>query len=184
MSAPRYHTISSPFYIGAEETVFQVYSEVTTALLDHVSRLTLIAESLLTKLESLEEQLDLIHELVFEEEFIASAKDQLLSRLWMRLGGNRQDVWNLKLLSEIGESRRKAKAYVGSALHTLDALNRDLNDLREQSFNQGSAGSEISIKAQIEGIGNGVQRLRNMVQVKQRPEPEVAFAQKERPVLH
>lgn len=178
-------TIFSPFHTGAEKPVPQLYSEVTTALLDHLAKLIPIVKSLLIQLEALEEQLDFVHELVFREELVTSAaKDQISSRLWTKLGGNRQDVWNydgrLKLLSAIGEYQRKAKAHVTSALHTLHALHHDLDDLLERTFHQDSAGSHIPIKVQIKGIGYGIQKLRNMLQ----SEPEVAVILEEQPVLY
>jgi len=181
MSAPRSPSISSA---GAEEIASQVFGEVMTALLDHVARLILIAESLLAHLESLEEQLDVVHELVFREEFVTSAaKDQLLSRLWTKLGGNQQDIrsydGHLKLLGGLGEYRRKAKAYVASALQTMHALNDDLDDLRKRTSNPDLADSRVPIEVQIRSIGYGIERLRNMIRAKQLSEPEVAFTLEE-----
>lgn len=177
--------ISSPFHTGAEKTVPHVYSEVTAALLDHLAKLIPIVESLLIQLEALEEQLDFVHEFVFQGELVTSAaKDQISSRLWTKLGGNHQDVWNydgrLKLLSGIGEYQCKAKAHVTSALHTLHALHHDLDDLLERTFHQDSAGSHIPIEVQIKGIGYGIQRLRSILQ----SEPEVAFTLEEQRVLY
>ncbi|KAE9388725.1 hypothetical protein BT96DRAFT_835852, partial [Gymnopus androsaceus JB14] len=187
VSAPRSPSISSAIYVhaSAEGTAVQVFGEVLTALLERVAKLILIAQSLLAHLESLEDKLDVIHELVFQEEFVTSAaKDQLLSRLWTKLGGNQQDIrnhdGNLKLLRELGVYRRRAKAFVASALQTLHALNDDLDDLGERTSNrQDLGGSRSPIEVQIRSIGYGIQRLRNVIQSQQWSEPELAFALEE-----
>lgn len=186
MSARRSPSISSPIYIHAtaEETAVQVFDEVLAALLHRVTKLILIAESLFAPLESLEDQLDLIQELVFREEFVTStAKHKLLSRFWTKLGGNQQDVrnhdGNLKLLRELGAYRHRAKAYVTSALQTLHALNGDLDGLREETSNQALADSPVPIEVQTQSIGLGIQKLRSMIQAQQWSEPSLAFTLEE-----
>lgn len=159
----------------------QVFGELITVFLDHVTKLILIAESLLVQLDMLESQLELIHELVYEENLIASAsRKQLLSRLWTKLGGNQQIVQSydeqLQLLSGLGEYRRMAKAHVASALQTLRASHVDLGDLCEDASNLDLHGSRVSIEIKARSIGSEIQKIGNMIQAKEQSAPELVVS--------
>ncbi|KIK56757.1 hypothetical protein GYMLUDRAFT_173866, partial [Collybiopsis luxurians FD-317 M1] len=181
---PSISSTVNPFYThpNVESAAVEVFNEVMTALVTNVARLIIVAEEQLANLERLEEQLNLINNIVFKEDFlISSAKDELLSELWTKLGGNQRVLksidGHLKLLNGIGEYRRRAKAYVASALQTLRALGDELEGLKERASGPQLAGTHLPVEVHIASISYGIQRLRQtIIQVRKHHKPAIAPA--------
>ncbi|KIK56774.1 hypothetical protein GYMLUDRAFT_173802, partial [Collybiopsis luxurians FD-317 M1] len=181
---PSISSTVNPFYIhpNVEEAAVEVFNEVTTTLVTNVAHLITVAEEQLAHLERLEEQINLIHDIVFKEDFlISSAKDELLSELWTKLGGNQRILrsinGHLKLLNGVGEYRRQAKAYVASALQALRTLSDELEGLRERVSGPHITGTHFPVEIHIESISYGIQRLRQtMIEVRKHDKPAIAPA--------
>ncbi|KAE9383093.1 hypothetical protein BT96DRAFT_789435, partial [Gymnopus androsaceus JB14] len=156
-----------PIYSGpaGEEIIVRTFAEVMGFLASLIGQLIIETEIQLANLEKLEERLSVIHEIVLREDStISSAKSDLLSELWTRLGWHRRSLdrydSHLKLLSELGDYRQQALAHVISALHTLRALSGDMDNLRERVAEPQLAGTNIPFEAHVHSIQLGLQRLR------------------------
>ncbi|KAJ3996835.1 hypothetical protein F5050DRAFT_1807353 [Lentinula boryana] len=157
-----------PFYStpSTEEIVLRTFVEAMGVLSTTIERLIVEAEAQLANLERLEERLSMLHELVSREDFtISSAKSELLSELWTKLGGNKRRLKgyndHLKLLNGLGEYRKQALAHVVSALQTLRALSDDMEDMRERVSEPELAGSHIPVGVHLNSIQIGLQRLKD-----------------------
>ncbi|KAF5391523.1 hypothetical protein D9757_002507 [Collybiopsis confluens] len=141
-----------------------------------IEKLIVEAEVQLSNLEQLEQRLSVLNELVSREDYsISSAKSELLSNLWTRLGGNRRMLRrfndHLKLLGGLGEYRRRALAHVVFALQTLRALSDEMEDMRERVSEPELAGSQIPVEVHMKSIQHGLQRLKDSrVKAKEREE--------------
>lgn len=126
--------------------------------------LSLEAELLLAKLEQLEGDMAAIYQLVTQENLIISEERmELLSELWTILGGNRRKLRqhdnHLDLLKNMGEYRKKALVHVITAIHTLEAMEADIKDVREKAIAGQSMESRISTYMQVKSIESGVRSL-------------------------
>ncbi|KAJ3756755.1 hypothetical protein EV360DRAFT_84650 [Lentinula raphanica] len=155
-----------PFYSppSIEDVILRTFTDAMAVLCVSIQRLIMEAEIQVTNLERLEEHLSMLHELVSREDStIVSAKSELLSELWTRLGGNRHTLKgydnHLALLRGLGEHRKQALAHVISALQALQALSDDMEDMRERVSEPQLAGSSIPIEVHMKSIQIGLQRL-------------------------
>jgi len=119
----------------------------------------------LQNLNKLEEQLSVLHELVSREDgSISSAKSELLSELWTKVGGNRRKLrgyeHHLQLLKGLTEYRKQALVHVVSALQTLTQMSEDIENLRERVAAPELAGSRIPVEVHIKSIQNGLDRVK------------------------
>lgn len=127
--------------------------------------LILAAEASLHDLDILEEQLRLLHMLVSREDHsLSTSKQELLSRLWTFLGGNRAELHrfesHLKLLNGVAEYRQRALAHVSGALHTLQAMSAEVEALRERVSQPVMLGGAIPLEVHVESIRGGLDRLK------------------------
>jgi len=154
----------SPWSKKPKEIVAETFTDAMGVLSANLNRLVLEAESNLANLNSLEEHLDTIHDMVTREDMATTAeKDDLLAELWTTLGGNRKEMRNfndhLKLLKQVGTFRKKALIHVTAALETLRAMSDDMEDLRERVATPELVGPSIPMEVHIESIQNGIERL-------------------------
>jgi hypothetical protein len=154
----------SPWSKNPKEVVAEMFSDAMGVLSANLNRLVLEAESNLANLNSLEEHLETIHDMVTREDMATTAeKDDLLAELWTALGGNRKELRNfsdhLKLLKQVGTFRKKALIHVTAALETLRAMSDDMEDLRERVSTPELVGPSIPMEVHIESIQNGIERL-------------------------
>lgn len=170
-----------PFYSvpSTQEIVLRTFVEAMGVLSTTIERLVVEAEVQLANLERLEERLSMIHELVSREDStISSAKSELLSELWTKLGGNKRTLRgyddHLKLLNGLGEYRKQALVHVVSSLQTLRALSDDMEDIRERVSEPELASSHIPVEVHMNSIRTGLQRLKHS-RVKAREREEEAI---------
>ena len=133
-------------------------------LANQMSRVILEAEVSLANLESLDERLQVLHELVSREnKSISAEKEDLLAELWTVLGGNKRRLKGLDghlfLLRNIGEYRKRAQAHVIAALQTLQGMSEDMEDLRERTAAPELVGERIPVEVHIKSIKAGLERL-------------------------
>ncbi|EJF64846.1 hypothetical protein BD309DRAFT_1003167 [Dichomitus squalens] len=141
-----------------------------------MKRLILEVEVSSTNLDALEEHLATLHDICARENLsMSSARDALLSDLWTILGGNRDRVRsfnaNLELLRDLGEYRRRAAAHVAAAMHTLQAMGEDMEDLRERVSAPELVGDVVPVEVHMKSIRAGMDRLKEQrVKAKEREE--------------
>lgn len=147
------------------ETVLHTFTDAMNVLSGEIGRLILDAELQHANLDSLEVDLGVIHEIISREDHsISSAKSELLSALWTKLGGNRRTLRgyneHLVLLGTLGEYRKKALSHVVLALQALRTLSDDMDDLRERVSTPELAGSRIPVEVHMKSLRAGMDRLK------------------------
>ena len=150
---------------STSEIVTTTFTEAMSVLSTAMGRLILEAEINLGNLNRLEEQLLVLHEIVSREDStLSSAKAELLSELWTKLGGNQKTLRNfeshLHLLKNLGMYRKKALVHVVAALQTLQAMSSDMEDIRERVAAPELTGSKIPVEVHLKSIRSGLERLR------------------------
>ncbi|ESK95361.1 hypothetical protein Moror_3886 [Moniliophthora roreri MCA 2997] len=164
---------------NSKEAVLQTFNEAMTVLSNTINRLIVEAELNLANLEKLEESLSTVHELVSREDSsISSAKSEVLSELWTKLGGNKKILQghdkNLGLLKGLGVYRKQALVHVVTALQTLRALSDDMEDLRERVTAPELVGDSVPVDVHLKSISLGLERLKeSRVKAKEREEEAV-----------
>ncbi|KAF8623605.1 hypothetical protein AX17_007308 [Amanita inopinata Kibby_2008] len=155
-----------PWYSGKDtkEAVGNIFADAMGVLSANLQRLILEAETNLANLNSLEERLSTLHDIVTREGIsISNAKDDLLSDLWTILGGNRGRLRGLNehlaLLKQLGSYRKKALVHVTATLEALQAMSDDMEDLRERVATPELVGPSVPIEVHIQSIQNGIERL-------------------------
>lgn len=149
---------------STEGVVAQTFADAMGVLSANLARLILEAESNLVNLNSLEERLSTLHDMVTRENITTTkARDDLLSELWTVFGVNRKELRNfeehLSLLKDAGAFRKKALIHVTAALETLRAMSDDMEDLRERAATPELVGSSLPMAVHIESIQSGIMRL-------------------------
>ena len=155
-----------PYYDDSKtkELVSRSFSEAMTVLSNHVERVVLEAQQSLINLDRLDEHLITLHEIIHRENSSAIAdKEELLASLWTQLGRNKQKIrgldGHLYLLQNLGDYRMRAKAHVIAALHTLESISEDMEELREQVSAPGLVGDTVPVEVHLNSIKSGLDRL-------------------------
>jgi hypothetical protein len=115
-------------------------------------------------IDALEEKLNTIHRIALRENATIDAdREELLSYLWTRLGGNRKDLKNfdrnLGVLGALSTHRKAAQARVAAMLHVLQGVSQDMEDMRERVVAPNLAGSKVTPEIHMRCIRNGLERL-------------------------
>lgn len=147
-----------------DDVVAKTFADAMSVLSANLARLVLEAENNLANLNSLEERLSTLHDMVTRENITTvNARDELLSELWTLFGGNRKErrhfEEHLNLLKDAGAFRKKALIHVTAALETLRAMSDDMEDLRERAATPELIGASLPMAVHIESIQNGITRL-------------------------
>lgn len=132
----------------------------------NMRRLALEAEVSISDLNTLEEHLKSIHEVVSREDSsIIAAKDELLAQLWTKLGGNQKELKgmnkHLVLLKGVGSYRDRALAHVVAALQTLETMAEEMEELRERVAAPELVGDAIPVEVHMKSIRSGLERLKD-----------------------
>jgi hypothetical protein len=140
------------------------FTQAMSVLESELHVLILAAETSLHDLDTLEEQLKLLHDIVSREDVSLSAsKQELLSKLWTMVGGNRAELRkfnsHLHLLGGLADYRQKALAHVVGALQTLQAMSADLEALRERVARPALSSEVIPLEVHVRSIRSGLERL-------------------------
>ena len=123
----------------------------------NMQRLILEAEVSISDLNKLEEHLKSIQEVVSREDIsISAARGELLEQLWTKLGGNRQELDEMHehrtLLKGVGGYRDRALAHVVAALHMLETMAEDMEELRERVAAPRLIGETIPINVHMKSL--------------------------------
>jgi hypothetical protein len=135
------------------------------ALSANMRRLVLEAEVSISDLNKLEEHLKSIHEVVSREDSsLSTAKTELLAQLWTILGGNQDQLKgmdeHLALLRGVSGYRDRALAHVVAALHMLETMAEDMEELRERVAAPELVGDAIPIDVHMKSLRSGLERLK------------------------
>jgi hypothetical protein len=141
----------------------ETFGEAMNILLTDMERLIIEAEANIIALNTLEERLSELHDIISREDLtLSSEKADLLAKLV--LGFNRNELRNfdqsLSLLKELKTYRQQALARVVSALQTLQMMSADMEDMRERVARPAIAGSAIPVEVYMKSIQYGLGRLR------------------------
>jgi len=152
-----------------QQRIFDQYLQHVSKNKDEIDTLIASASALLWILNHLEDRLSTIYSIaVNDDSTITARNDQLLSSLWTQLGGNRRDVQanahSINLLRNIYAYRKKAALHVADTLVKLQAIQAELEHLREgvaapELLGTLDAGRALPIEYHIDLIGRGVERL-------------------------
>ncbi|KAF2470932.1 uncharacterized protein BDR25DRAFT_354869 [Lindgomyces ingoldianus] len=152
-----------------EQLVFDQYVNHVSTIKDDIGTLILTAEGLLYLLQNLEDRLDLIADLAVRDGMeISKDKEQLLSQLWSKLGGNapQKRYFNeqLAVLREVTKYRKVAWMHVSATLLKLQEIQAGLENLREGVAAPELVGmtKETPMSYYLEVIGNSLNRLRDV----------------------
>jgi len=148
-----------------DKVVAETFGEAMNILSIDMERLIIEAEANIIALDTLEERLSTLHDIISREDLtLSSEKADLLADLWTILGFKRIDLRNfdqsLSLLKELKTYRRQALARVVTALQTLQIMSADMEDLRERVAKPAIAGSAIPVEVHMKSIQFGLERLR------------------------
>ncbi|MCJ1245948.1 hypothetical protein MMC30_003152 [Trapelia coarctata] len=149
-----------------EEALLDQYIQHTRTVEGEIHRLIEEAQALLLVLQNLEDRLDVIHGISIRDNKQAQySKDEVLSQLWTMLGGNRSKLGKfdseLKLLQQVNTYRQNAFGYVAGTILKLQAMETELEGLRERvgSPELLRDKADIPLSVHIENIQLGVERL-------------------------
>lgn len=162
-----------------DEIVASTFGDAMDTLSAQLKRLIIEAEANLGNLNDLEEQLITLHDLVSRDTKIVTADyDEIMANLWTFLGANKDQIKsfkeNLSLLKDVGKYRKHARVHVVAALHSLQSLSEDMQDLRERVATPGLVGENIPLEVQMESIQLGLRRLQdNRLKARQMEEAAV-----------
>jgi hypothetical protein len=150
---------------NTQEVVTKTFEEAMGVLSAHMDRLIVEAEHNLHNLNTLEERLATLHEVVSREDSsISSAKTELLAELWTRIGGNKKQLQNfdhnLNILKGLSIYRKQALIHVVATLQALRAMSKDMEDMRERVAAPQLVGSSVPVEVHMKSIGMGLERLR------------------------
>ncbi|KAI9463285.1 hypothetical protein BJY52DRAFT_1115869 [Lactarius psammicola] len=150
---------------ATKQVVVRTFTEAMNTLSNNMQRLVLEAEVSISDLNKLEEHLTSIHEIVSREDTsISAARGELLAQLWTILGGNREELNKMDehrtLLKGVGGYRDRALAHVVAALHMLETMAEDMEELRERVAAPQLVGETIPIHVHMKSLRSGLERLK------------------------
>ncbi|TFK49935.1 hypothetical protein OE88DRAFT_1713128 [Heliocybe sulcata] len=163
----------------SKEVITATFTEAMDVLSSSLSRVILEAQLQLQNLDKLEQRLATLHEIISREDsWLSSEKAELLALLWTKLGGNRRQMRgvdrHLQLLRNVGGYRKRALAHVVGALQTLEAMNAEMEELRERVAAPQLLGEKVSAEVHMRSIRTGLERLKDM-RVRAREKEEEAM---------
>jgi hypothetical protein len=150
-----------------DQDLLNQYLKHTSQVEDQILALITEAEALKRLLNILDDHLDAIQDIVTRDGMkLQSSKDQLLSELWGKLGGHRNEVAKkdeqLRMLNSVNIYRKQAWAHVTTTIVKLQAIEAELVDLRERVAGPEILGLEmVPLEQHIAMIQMGVERLEN-----------------------
>ncbi|KAF2112099.1 hypothetical protein BDV96DRAFT_581118 [Lophiotrema nucula] len=125
--------VASP---SLQREIFEIYVLHVRDVKNEIEALIQVSEALLMILQNLDDRLDFIADLATQDDqHLSRAHDELLSLLWTRLGGNKDDKKalerSLALLREVTASRKHAVTLVQTTVLKLKEINAEVENLRD-----------------------------------------------------
>lgn len=165
------HLNPMSIFLGPPETlqhrIFSQYINHVTKAKDDISSLITFSESLILLLNNLDNRLDAILEIAYRDDNrLMRDREELLSQLWSRLGGNRlpkaTNAASLQLLRDVLRYRATAVQLVSATHLKLREIAQGLENLRDGVAAPELAGyrEDYPLQWHIEVVGRSVERLR------------------------
>jgi len=154
------------------------YLRHTSAVEEQILFLISEAQALLHILDNLDGRLDVIASISARDGVkVQENKDELFAYLWTKLGGNRSQKakfdQQIELLKEVGAYRRLAWAHVTTTIVKLQAIQGNLEDLRERVAMPEVIGiDKVPLEVHISNINLGIERLEQQRDENRRLEQE------------
>jgi len=150
--------------LGVRRVVVRSFTEAMSLLDVHIKRVLLEAEINLSLLERLDARLNTLNEILEREgNDVTAERDKILSSLWKKLGGYRKELaglgGHLFLLENIGQYRKQSLAHVTAAMHVLQQMADEMEDIRERVATPQLTGDKIPIEVHLKSIRSGLDRL-------------------------
>jgi hypothetical protein len=151
-----------------DEVVKETFLDVMDMLNENLERVVLEVLVNTQNLNTLQEKLRTIHDIVAREDKSVTEErdaltDDILGKLWTKLGGNDKELRNfgrnLGLLAGIGDARDLASARVAATFHTLQKADREMQDMRERVAAPNLVKSKIPPEVHMKVIRAGLDRL-------------------------
>ena len=150
----------------SEDALTDQYIKHTGIVKEKIGDLLSEGLRLLALLESLEDRLEAMHEISTQEWHDAKAsREEILAQLWTKLGGNATKLGKfdsqIALVNQMNMYRRTAFAHVSGTILKLQAIDAELEELKERvgSVEVLRDRKDIPLNVHIENIQLGVQRL-------------------------
>ena len=147
-----------------DKVVAETFREAMNILSIDMERLIIEVEANIIALDTLEERLSTLHDIISREDLtLSSEKADLLADLWTILGFKHNELRSfdqpLAHLKELKKYRQQALGRVVTALQTLQIMSADMEDLRERVAKPAIAGSAIPVEVHMKSIQFGLERL-------------------------
>ena len=146
------------------QAVKKTFHDAMSVFSTQLERIVVEAQISLSDLDRLEQRLASLQDLLQHENYhITIERSELLAELWTMLGGNRREVAHLEgrlgLLRDVGRYRTRALAHIVAALHTLQSMSEEVEDLRERVTAPELVGERIPVEVHMNSIRAGLDRL-------------------------
>lgn len=156
--------ILNPFY-NNEGPILRAFSAAVDTLAKDTQRTLLEASATVANLEQLQDHLLTIYNICEREGVeLSEEHEELLSKLWTTLGGNRHTVRRntrqIALLEEVGRYRKEALMHVVVTRDVLQGLAADVEELRASSVAPEIVGNNVPPEVLIRSVENQVERLK------------------------
>ncbi|KAF2751387.1 hypothetical protein M011DRAFT_416221 [Sporormia fimetaria CBS 119925] len=152
-----------------EERVFDQYLLHASANGDQISTLIQKSQALLGLLAEMDNQLDTIHQIAVRDNVAVSQnRDELLTQLWTRLGGNARErkgyEKQIQLLSRVTDYRHEAFKHVNGVLIKLQQTEAALQSLRESVVRPETIGyrPHIPLHHYLDSVERATERLQDV----------------------
>jgi glutaredoxin len=149
-----------------QQKVFDQYLQHISTNKDDLEAVIQMGESLVFLLSSLEDKLETIYSIAVRDDLhISQNRDELLSQLWTKLGGNastRKDYdRQLILLKSVASYRKEAVLHVSATLLKLQEIAAGMEDLRDNVAAPEVLGfrDEMPVERYLELVKGSVDRL-------------------------
>ncbi|EAU85677.1 hypothetical protein CC1G_10949 [Coprinopsis cinerea okayama7 len=155
----------SPPRKDVDAIIKETFSAAMDAFSVQLAGLLVEATARENELRRLEETLQAVHEHVQREySSIDMDKEETLELLWTKLGGNgaqlRSFSRNLKLLEQLKAYRKGAYVRIIAALHHLESLRHEADDIRTRVSAPDLMGSMIEPAVHMKSLQSGLVRLK------------------------
>ena len=168
------NTVLAPFQPlrFSDDVILHNYLQVLHVTQREVEQLLDRASEVLHAFAKLDDSLDRIHDVAIRDIGLAeSQRDEVLYRLWTRLGGNRDLLYEfdkqLRILAHVADHQRTAMAHLSLSIMDLQGMKADLQELGERVVNgperQAAAserdGHDVPLSLHLEALEASVARL-------------------------
>jgi hypothetical protein len=154
----------SPSFDASQVVIEKSFTIALDKFVSRLSQILIHCQEMIDELEAMDTALALIHEIVSRERLgIIDTRDELLARLWTILGGNKHELRSLEnhltLLYGLSQYRKVALAHVHRTMETVEKLEADIAQLREECVTTMVGIGTLDMQYQLVSLRAGITRL-------------------------